>query len=121
VSIDRDLERERRFLRAAAPFAPPFRADAAQRLEAGEMEYGNSWATREVANLLVDIAEECTDIGAWAALTDQALDQRTDLVPIELEAVHKALFDATKFASFAYARVLNTRRRLLEIESEERP
>jgi hypothetical protein len=117
MNAERDLDRERRFLRAASPFAPPFREHASKRLAAGEEEYGDSWATRGIVDLLSEIAEECTDIGAWAALTEQALDQRVDLDSAEREAVAKALLKAARLSSFAYALVMNARRRLLEIES----
>ena len=116
MTIERDLDRERRFLRAASPLAPPFRDHACQRLEAGERDYGNSWATRPIADLLFEIAEECVDVGGWAALTDQALDQRGDLDPAEREAVAKALREGARLGALAFGRIMNARGRLLEIE-----
>lgn len=70
----RDLARERRFLTAAAGGDDPFVAHAVERLELGETEYGSSWSTRPVGDLLAEIAEEAADQGAWAALAVQSFD-----------------------------------------------
>jgi hypothetical protein len=116
MTARRDLERERLFFRKAAMLAPPFREHARERLEAGDREYGDSWATRGLADLLFEIAEECVDVAAWAVLTDQALDERTDLEPVDRDFARKALRDAARYGAFAYARVFNARLRLPEID-----
>ena len=116
MSAQRDPDREQRFLRKAGPGAPPFREHACRRLAAGESEYGDSWATRELADLMAEIFEECADVGGWAVLADQALDERTDLKDDEREAIADALLSAARYGALAYARIGNARRVLLAIE-----
>ncbi len=115
MSAQRDLSRERRFLRAAAPLAPPFREHASRRLVTGEREYGESWATRGIADLLLEISEECADLGAWCALTEQALDL-SDIDPADREHVSAALLCAARMGALAWARVAHARVRLAKGE-----
>jgi hypothetical protein len=112
MSARRDLDRERRFLRGAAPLAPPFREHASRRLVTGEQEYGDSWATRGLADLLLEISEECADIGAWCALTEQALEL-SDIDPGDREHVSSALLCAARMGALAWARI-NQAQRLLD-------
>jgi hypothetical protein len=104
MKAERDPDRERRFLHAASPLVPAFREHACRRLAAGEVEYGDSWATRPIEGLLSEIIEECADIGAWAALTDQAVD-RTEFDQADRELITEALLDAARLGAFAWARI----------------
>lgn len=75
----RDLDRERRFLRDAARAHAPFVEHASERLAAGEEPFGDSWAWIGVRRHLAELLEEAADLGAWAALCEQALDRELEL------------------------------------------
>lgn len=72
VSI-RDLEREASFLSTAAGDHAAFVEHVAARLQLGEREYGDAWATRDLRELLGELLEEAADLGAWAVLAEQRL------------------------------------------------
>lgn len=114
----RDPVRERRFLHAAAPLTREWVDHACRRLEAGEQEYAGSWATRGLCELLNELAEEAADIGAWAVLAEQALDQRDDLEGCEREALHTDLLDAARKGARAWARVAHARDLLETIDRD---
>ena len=113
MSVERDPERERRLFCVVGPLAA-WRRHASERLEAGEREYGNSWAPRPLEELLWEIMEECADVGAWAALALQALELRSDLGDGDREFVSKALQDAARYGAWGYARSGNARKRIVE-------
>lgn len=70
----RDVDRELRFLTDAARGHRPFVEHATARLAAGDETFGDSWAWIGVARHLTELLEEAADLGAWAALCDQAAD-----------------------------------------------
>jgi len=111
----RDRARERAFLAAAArPHGPAgacWALCARGRLEAGQAAYGDRWATVGLSRLLEELAEEAADLGAWAALAEQALDFE-DLDPSTAVEVHRALEAATRAGADAYAALLPLRRAL---------
>jgi hypothetical protein len=74
VAAARDLDREALFLAAAGGGRSAFFAQATGRLRAGQAVYGDGWAARGVEALVGELLEESADLGAWAALADQALD-----------------------------------------------
>lgn len=90
----RDLKRERVFLHAAAGFVTPegFVEHAELRLEEGETAagYGNRWAEIGIRAFVKELREEAADLGAWAALADQALTVE-DLHPATAAHVRAAL------------------------------
>ena len=71
----RDLHREHAFLANAARGHAGFVTHAEQRLEAGDETFGDSWAWIGIHKHLTELLEEAADLGAWAALADQALDR----------------------------------------------
>lgn len=75
----RDTQREQRLLAAAARGHLPFADQAFARLEAGEEPFGDSWTWIGIARHLSELLEEASDLGAWSALADQALDRERDL------------------------------------------
>ncbi|MGC9221756.1 MAG: hypothetical protein ACP5H2_10465 [Solirubrobacteraceae bacterium] len=87
----RDEFRERRFLAEAACGHAPFVTQALERLEAGEAEYGSSWAWIGVRRHLAELLEEAADLGAWAVLADQALDGELALSAAQREQLRQAL------------------------------
>ena len=70
----RDLAREHRLLTDAARGHAAFVTQAEQRLEAGDETFGDSWQWIGIHKHLTELLEEAADLGAWAALADQALD-----------------------------------------------
>jgi hypothetical protein len=70
----RNHDREHTFLAAAARGHAPFVAHAQARLEAGDEPFGDSWAWIGIGRHLSELLEEAADLGAWAALADEALD-----------------------------------------------
>ena len=87
----RDLEREKRLLRDAARGHDPFVQHAADRLDAGEEPYGDSWAWIGIGRHLRELAEEAADLGAWAVLADQALDREHDLSDVDRARIRAVL------------------------------
>lgn len=81
------------------------------RLEAGEDTYGERWSTLGTDALLDELAEEAADLGAWGALTRQALD----LEPVDAATIHRvaaALDRAAEAGAAAYAALLDARQAL---------
>jgi len=81
------------------------------RLEAGEDAYGERWTTLGTDALLDELAEEAADLGAWGALTRQALD----LEPVDAATVHRvaaALDRVAEAGAAAYAALLDGRQAL---------
>jgi len=70
----RDRDHEGVFLGRAAAGHTPFAVQASERLERGEMLFGDGWRERGIAELVRELLEEAADIGAWGALADQAVD-----------------------------------------------
>ena len=79
----RDQQREQTFLRDAARGHEAFVQHATARLDAGEEPYGDSWAWIGIGRHVRELAEEAADLGAWAALADQALDREHDLPDVD--------------------------------------
>jgi hypothetical protein len=73
----RNLDRERRFLVDVAPASPTFVQAVQARLQAGDEQYGDSWAWIGVRKHLAELMEEAVDLAGWAVLCEQALDQQT--------------------------------------------
>jgi len=70
----RDRAIEVAFIEAAARGERAFIEHVAARLEAGQELYGDQWRGRGVAELVGELLEEAADVGAWSALTLQAVD-----------------------------------------------
>lgn len=97
----RDETAEQRFFEAAAGGqTPTFVAHATNRLELGQELYGDAWAQRGIAGLVDELLEEAADLGAWAALAIQTLDDspgdefiRTllDIASLHAARAHSAL------------------------------
>ncbi|WP_249021056.1 hypothetical protein [Conexibacter sp. S30A1] len=68
-----------------------FVEQALARLDAGQAEYGDSWAWIGVRRHVAELAEEAADLGAWSALADQALDHEHALGTDERERVRQVL------------------------------
>ncbi len=107
----RDLEKERHYFETAASGAgaSSFADLARARLEVGERLYGDRWATLGIDRLLVELAEEALDLGAWGALALQALPfeplihSTTQL--LIARSIHEAI-DAGAIAHVAIVRAL---------------
>ena len=87
----RDSFRERRFLAEAACGHAAFVTQALTRLDAGQAEYGDSWAWIGTRRLLAELTEEAADLGAWSALADQALDLDAGLSSEQREHLRRTL------------------------------
>lgn len=111
----RDRIREHAFLAAPARLhghaGECWAASARLRLEAGQAAYGDRWRTLGLPRLLDELAEEAADLGAWAALAEQALDG-ADLDPVDAVEVRRALEVAASAGAAAYAALLVPRRAL---------
>jgi hypothetical protein len=59
---------------AARNALPVWTAAATFRLEVGAAEYGDTWHERGALALVREAMEEAADLGGWAVLADQALD-----------------------------------------------
>lgn len=79
MTARRDDLAELRFLLAAAHghgrAGRRWATHAQCRLRDGQRDYGDTWATRPVAELLAELREEAADLGAWAALAAQRAPQ----------------------------------------------
>jgi hypothetical protein len=91
MMTERDSFRERRFLAEAACGHLAFVEQAAQRLDTGQATYGDSWQWIGVRRHLAELIEEACDLGAWAVLCDQALDQEHGLDADERERLRQTL------------------------------
>lgn len=94
---DRDRRRELDWLRRAIVTDPTgLVARALARIDkVGQRSYGESWATRPIAELVAEIREECADLPGWSVLTAQRLD--------ELDPASAAKIDAHLAAVVEYA------------------
>jgi hypothetical protein len=102
---------ERRWLEDAAAVVPSgFVQHARERLEMGEALYGDRWASAGIRQLLAELRTEAADLGAWSALTLQALD---DLGDDERAALVVQLRAVARAGAEAYA-ALETANRLLD-------
>lgn len=72
----RDPRREREFLQRASAFtgARLFIAHCEHRLGQGDREFGQRWARIGLHQHVRELSEEGADLGAWAALAEQAVD-----------------------------------------------
>lgn len=80
-STRRDKRAERRWLLIAELHAGQsgFARHALARLAAGQLAYGDQWATRAPDELLRELTEEAADVGAWGVLALQALERDHNL------------------------------------------
>lgn len=73
----RSREWEEAFIDAAsrdAGLAPDlWTPEVRDRMDAAEREYGNTWATRALRELVNELDEECLDLPGWSALIGQRL------------------------------------------------
>lgn len=88
---ERDSFRERRWLAEAACGHAAFIEQALARLEAGQAEFGDSWAWIGVRRHVAELTEEASDLGAWAVLCDQALDLDAGLSSEQREHLRQTL------------------------------
>jgi hypothetical protein len=102
VTPARDSFRERRLLADAARGHHAFVAQAKARLEAGEELYGDSWAWIGIRRHLAELLEEAADLGAWAALADQALDTDPRLSDQHRERIRAILAVAARCGAQAH-------------------
>lgn len=75
------------------------------RMDAAERQYGNTWATRPMRELVAEMDEEGMDLGGWSALVGQRL--YTDKDPEVISAVLTRLREVA---------ALGARERLLRLE-----
>lgn len=101
----RDHHRERRFLAEAARGQRAFVDQCESRLEAGEEQFGSSWAWIGIRKHLVELLEEAADLGAWAVLADQALDRSHELSALHRDQIRAALADTAHRGAQAHAAV----------------
>jgi len=99
----RDPDRERTFLAAAARGHHPFVEQATARLDAGEEVYGDSWAWIGLRRHLTELLEEAADLGSWAALSAQALDHEPDLSDANRQRIAGVLAATASHGARAHA------------------
>jgi hypothetical protein len=86
-----DQRRELAFLAAAARGHESFVTQVRARLEAGEPEFGDSWAWIGIRRHLTELREEAADLGAWSVLADQALDHEQQLADADRDRTRAVL------------------------------
>lgn len=81
----------------------PFVTQATARLKLGERVYGDRWMRQGVSVLLSELLEEAADLGAWAVLVLQSLDE---LDPDQREVVEACVLDAARAGARAHSAVM---------------
>jgi hypothetical protein len=100
---DRDRGREREFLaKAVGEDRSAFVVEAQARLTAGEQLYGDRWARVGIRRLLEELVEEAVDLGAWAALAEQAVDLEPRLSDVQAAQVRGVLALAARRGAQAH-------------------
>lgn len=75
--VCRDLAREREFLQRSSTMSrdsAAFVEHGQHRLAEGESKFADRWAAMSLLEFARELSEEGADLGAWAALADQAAD-----------------------------------------------
>jgi hypothetical protein len=100
---ERDPGRERQFLATAVgEQRSAFVTEAQTRLTAGEQLYGDRWATVGIRRLLGELVEEAVDLGAWAALAEQAVDLEPGLSDVRADQIRGVLALAARRGAQAH-------------------
>jgi hypothetical protein len=114
----RDHDREWAFLASTGRGSDgAFFRQATSRLDAGQDQYGDRWASVGVRRLLAEMLEEAADLGGWGALALQALDRDPSLTHEQRQRVGAALHLAARRGAEAHSAVRSALR-VLDAEPE---
>lgn len=111
----RDEQRTREFLQHASAFTtdPTFVLHCSDRLARGDVEFGVRWALTPLREFARELAEEAADLGAWAALADQAADLM-DLPPPAREELREVLLAIAHDGAEAHLKITDGLTRLID-------
>jgi hypothetical protein len=81
-----------------------------QRLEVGQTMYGDAWAERSTADLIVEADAEAVDLAAWSTLAVQSIDTDPDTTLTVGEMLAHAAGAAAEAHAYLIAAVVALRK-----------